>query len=198
MFDFTKPLPELVAEVKSELLNWSQQQRPILQYRFGFYRLPFYADRLTDGCAIHVWLADLPRDEFPHTHIFELTSRVLRGGLENTNWNITERPDGNFRLIEPVCTDTLCTDTVTDRFCNATVSEKDNIGVGDLYGVRRGIFHTTKILEFPTITIIKRAKVDACGQPAHLAPRNEFPRTFDFTAQDPKAWAKVRSTLELL
>src|SRR5580704_2535942 len=115
MFDFDDGLPALIKQVKDRIYKWSDRDNKILQYRFGFYRIPFYTNRLEDGFAVNVWLDSPPRDEYPHAHIFDLSSYVLLGSVKNINWNVKETPSGDYRLITPFCTETVCVDADTNR-----------------------------------------------------------------------------------
>jgi len=201
MFNFTDDLNTLIQAVKFQVCQRETQLEQLLVYRFGFIRVPFYNDRLKDGWALNIWTENLPRDEYPHTHTFDLSSYVLHGGLKNMNWTINETPQGDFRLISPIITGAHCEDEDTNRFCTVAKISETFVSRGQHYEVANGVFHTTQITSYPTITLIRRENVRPSQRANHLVPlcQAEPTRKFDYGARDNAAiWREVHTALALL
>ena len=172
MFDFNIPFDDLVTAVKSELVDWSEKRKPIVEYGLGFYRLPFYESREADGCALHVWLDGMPRNEDAHTHIFRLTSRVLCGQIEDARWEPMPLSEGKFLLSSYALTNGAYTKSGVSEFCDVRRLSIQTISRGGTYEVPKNVFHTSRVLNFPTVTLLQREEVDSNAIVQDLRPRD--------------------------
>lgn len=193
---------KLVPEVLRIVDAYKARAGQVALYRFGFYRLSFAPNRLTDGFALHVWFPTDLAEELPHTHIFDLESRVLLGGLEDRTWTVTEDPQGTHSIVLPKCTEKECSDEPVGTNVNIKLVGTRHVTQDEYYCVPKGSFHTSQVLEFPTVTVIRRLNVDANGQSQNIVPLTEqlAPlRSFDIFDHDQnRAWAIIDTALAQL
>lgn len=201
VFDLRAPRTELLGKLFSAVDECKKQNRPIAQYRFGFYRLSFSPTRQEEGFTLHLWSRELPADDYPHTHIFSLTSRILSGRLKDTTWSLVPDAQGPLKCIRPHCSETACWDEdLGERVRLEKTREKIN-GPDDIYDVSLGEFHTTDIVEFPTITLMEKKNVQRGADPMHLVPwESQTPtRSFDYYSDSQEEiWARFEKALEPL
>ncbi len=115
-------------------------------YRFGFLRLPFTETRTQPGNSLHLWLPDtLPCDEAPHEHNCRIESRILAGTIVNLEWSAPQvDPNGRYRWVQTICTDTVCQDVGTGQNANVDLTGTQTLGPGeaaDAYAIPVGQFH---------------------------------------------------------
>lgn len=144
----------------------------ILVYRFGFLRLPFVASRLDDGFNLHVWLDQLQRDPYPHTHIFDLHSRVLQAEIVDHSWKLIDDVNGKYKRVQPLYHDGITTDhelpgRVRIHPLNQRILRQD-----DVYSIPKGEYHSSEIPKCskPTVTLLRRSNIEKSGHPINVMP----------------------------
>ncbi len=169
-FDLHAPRKALLEKLFDAVDSCKKEGRQIAQYRFGFYRLSFAPTRQEDGFTLHLWTDTLPADDYPHTHIFDMRSRILSGSLKDTTWALVPDDKGPLKSIRPHCSETACWDEeLGDRVRLEKIREKIN-GPDYSYDVPLGEFHTTDILQFLAITLMEKKNVQRGADPIHLVP----------------------------
>jgi hypothetical protein len=170
--DIDLPFDELIKAVKDELVDWGDKKKSIIPYGLGFYRIPLAGNRDEDGLALHFWLEGMPRNEDPHTHIFNLTSRVLCGQVEDTRWEATPSLNGKYLLRSHVFRDNRYVLDGEGTLCDIHSTTKQVVGRGQTYNVPKGVFHTSALSQFPTVTLIRREAVDTGIIVQDIVPRD--------------------------
>lgn len=180
---------------------------PVRAYRFGFFRLQFVPTRLKEGYSLHVWSPELflDRDEAPHNHNSFMKSRVLLGRITNLFWGSPKvDPEGLWRPVETVCTDTVCEDRPANYRVNFELLNQSTYGPGfsngDYYEMPKGTTHSTEF-EPGTVTLIHKSEIDPEAKIINMLPHDQPVRFggFDITSypQD-KAWAEIDKAMRLL
>jgi len=147
----------------------------VVGYRFGFARLPFQPDRRSGGTAAHFWSEDLPRNECPHTHIFGLRSRKVRGGLTNLTWRIVpgaSETAAPHRLVVPSYANSGGTVFESHQPVHLEVASIQEIRADEdgYYEVPKGTIHSTTGIKQGTITAIDRVDPSARDLPRSYIP----------------------------
>src|SRR5690348_8531110 len=76
----------------------------------GFMRLALEGQKNADnGLFLHTWIPELPCQRFLHTHVFHLVSRVLKGSIKDTMYQMIPDDDGPYKLVKSRCTQEDCT-----------------------------------------------------------------------------------------
>lgn len=172
----------------------------VLLYRFGFFRLPFSHNRLVDGYNLHVWNEELPRDHFPHTHIFELKSRVLTGSLVDHAWIVQKDAQGIFRCVTPEYDGAVTRDREIPGTFYAEIAQSRPIKTDEVYAVAKGAFHSTEIAEDNTVTLMRKSCVDPQIAPINVVPIHRKPEpSFDLKRiSQVDAWDALEKALQKL
>jgi hypothetical protein len=139
------------ARVVKEITAATPRQHPL---GFVYWERPLPAGSLF---RVHLWLGNgyERRDGLTrvHDHIYDLDSLVMFGAIRNSIFSVEPAPSEQ-RLV-----------TVDRRslgaeleFDGATVSaievSSDELRVGDLYSVPRGVFHVTSVVHPPALTLV--------------------------------------------
>jgi hypothetical protein len=130
--------------------------------RFGFVRLPLTSpDRTKDGYVLHVWKDAVSPDACPHTHSFDLTSRVLHGGIYNSRWEITDG-SGDYTFVRPVCGQGQVTQEQSSVQLKCVETLRHAPDSYPLYKVGKNVFHSSAT-DPDTVTLVYRENVEvAC------------------------------------
>lgn len=176
-------------------------------YRFGFFRLQFVSSRLQEGYSLHVWSPELfdGKDEAPHNHNSFMRSRVLLGRITNYYWRLADpSPEGLWRSVETLCSDTVCEDLPSDELVDLELLEKKSYGPGqvegDYYEIPHGSLHSSRF-EPGTVTLIHKSDIDPHETITNILPHDKMHRIggFDITSypQD-RAWAAIEEGVRQL
>lgn len=192
---------ELVNEAVLEAVDAVRGEVKLLAYRFGFLRLPFTKDRLTDGYNLHVWPEGVEGDAYPHTHIFRLQSRVMSGAVRNFIWEVLDDPNGNFLRSTPHYRQAQVTDVLDDRSVHVSKVSSLLVETGQVYEMDRNQYHTTKLFHngSPVITLCKRYDIDSTIHPVNVVPKNFKPEdTFNLEPNQEEAWKIFDRAIDIL
>ena len=166
------PRDRLIANLKSTMIQFEEQGKPVLAYRFGFLRVPFEEDRSRDGLALHIWTKSLPADDCPHTHIFDLQSRVLLGAVTNMIWTIDDSKDGQFIATKPGYSHPGVLEYESQKRLNLVRKSFDTYTAGtacDYYELPKGNIHSSSF-ESDTVTLIRRSNTIPDELPTNYIP----------------------------
>lgn len=199
--DLLLPRDILLNNLRENVVKLHQVKVEIQVYPIGFLRLPFTKDRLHDGFALHVWKNDLPwRDSFNlHTHIFNMRSRVLRGAIIDTEWDVVENLKGEYRLTKPYYQDGRMVLEELGRV-NIRPNLPDKHTQDEVYEVPKHQFHSSEVEE-GTVTLIEKSEINPNDHPLVVLQLNEPTQEggFDSTQfpQD-QAWAIIERSMSIL
>jgi hypothetical protein len=169
----------------------------------GFMRLPLRIGQRNNehGQFVHAWMPGLPLQEggpFPHTHVFHLTSRVVRGRVIDTLLQPVENPTGAYKLVPAKCSDDHCKPLECYSRVDLHSTRETTIEQDEVYEVPKGTFHTTTVLGV-ALTLIEKSNVDESDPilaiPVHTSiPQEQFRRD---QLDQRFAWEKIRELLEM-
>ncbi len=163
---------DIIRELQEAVDYQRSRTADVFVYRFGFLRLPFVDSRLENGFNLHVWLDDLPRDRFPHTHIFDLESRVLKERITDIAWQILDDEKGDCIRVQPQYHDGRTTDCELPGHVRIQEITRRTLNQDDVYTISRGEYHSSEIPKGanPTVTLVRKSKIDTRGHPINIIP----------------------------
>lgn len=169
-------LYELHTLIREKLLRERARGTQVQTQPLGFLRLALDGQRNNEpGLFLHAWLPGLPTQKggpFYHTHVFDLTSTVIFGTIEDTTYQAVPQTDGAFRLTTALCAQDFC---LPQAHGNGSVEMRvlgtATIPQGGVYSVPKGTFHSTRILgDKRALTLIEKTNIDA-SDPLLAIPR---------------------------
>ncbi len=162
-------------------------------------------ENAADGLFMHVWRPGLPMQAtggpFAHTHVFDLTSRVLKGYIRNVLYQPQANPLGTHKLITAICEQDNCSleqsriiDTV-----DMVVTHTEDVYPGESYDVPKHVFHESLIQpDGVVVTIMQKKNVEYVSPVAAIPielPIN--PKSFDRNQlSQTEAWQEVMEIVE--
>jgi hypothetical protein len=154
--DFARSCDVLQELVKLELET--AEQHPL-----GFYRVDvtaYMSDcRPRERFYLHVWRPDVPIDSLGliHTHIFSMASVVLKGCLENIIYRVERSTGTTSGSIGEYLVEYTKQGAVVPRGDVQLIAvQSARIGEGCVYGVELGTPHETRVVSYPTVTLIRK------------------------------------------
>lgn len=164
----------LLLEQLEEAIDYQRSMcRSVLSYRFGFARLPFQDSRLQDGFAAHFWSNQIERNDCPHTHIFDLRSRILFGEVTNKIWTVVASGEKPYAQVQPSYVDKGASkpiENATQIFLDASSSQTySDIEGSDYYEMKKGVIHSTE-LAGEAITLMHRMNTESNLLPTNFIP----------------------------
>lgn len=168
---------------------------------------------LTPVYRLHIWSRDLPPAQKVstqlHDHIWDFTSKIVFGKLHDRQYDyrsvslLHEDDDhsGVYQIWETTYAGGRNTRLVPVRqFIRLEPPEGCIYGIGECYEVKAGVFHQSRPVESPTMTIIEKgAQTTARARvlvPAGTRPDNDFDRHLKGAALE-QLWLVLEQTLKL-
>lgn len=156
-----------LAQVLLERIDFLQSQNIQVQSQpLGFMRLALDGQKNNqDGYFLHVWIPGLPTQKdgpFKHTHVFNMTSRILLGSIRDTLYNPIVDENGGYQLITAECKENYClpSERVQDKI-HIEIERTLDLSAGDTYQVAKGSFHDTTVLgDGIAVTLIRKENVE--------------------------------------
>ncbi len=177
--------------VLRELEQRSAVRDALELHPLGFARVSFAEHRLADGYHLHMWGASPARShaELPHSHAFDMQSRVLTGSLQQHVWDAIEDPDGDFTRV-PVNSMQTGSDILRSAGRRVTLQSRSSrtILTGERYGMTDELHSTEIPAGTETITLIHKhypkRRESSVIVPSTIFAQNDH---FDHRCQDPDA-----------
>lgn len=161
-----------VAEVRERMRALHAAGVPARPHVLGFIQFPLWTaghGRTAPGIRLNVWpggeiAARLCRQrvaEGVHHHPFDMVARLLHGALEDTQWTVERDPSGNYsgEVMDYGPAEAASAQTTNERYAvkrkSATVYRK-----GDVYTMSKADFHSSVLVEAPTVTLLSRLDFD--------------------------------------
>lgn len=171
-WEFSKLIPALQNRIeKLYSIGTIIQSHPL-----GFLRLALEGQgESANGFFLHVWMPGLPVQEggaFMHQHVFDLSSRVLKGTLRDTLYKPVEDPQGPYQLIKGKNAQEygVITNDVLAHVKMDVIRTLD-VNAGEIYAVEKGQYHATDVdPESIVVTLIKKSNVDITLDPIVAVP----------------------------
>ncbi|UNN05264.1 hypothetical protein [Rhodococcus opacus] len=151
----------LCTEVLQELMEIGSSTGE--KHPLGFFRVDV-SEYITDcdpseRFYLHVWRPDARIDSLGlvHTHIFTITSLVLKGCLENVIYRVERNPErtpdsiGEYRVEYTRGGSVMHLGDV-----QLVAVDRARHVEGRLYGVELGTPHETRVVSYPTVTLIRK------------------------------------------
>lgn len=156
-----------LSQVLLERLDFLQTQKIQVQSQpLGFMRLALDGQKNNqDGYFLHVWIPGLPTQKdgpFKHTHVFNMTSKILLGKIRDTLYTPIVDDSGKYQLITAECKENYClpSERVQEKI-NIEVEKTQDMSAGDTYRVAKGSFHDTTVLgNGVAVTLIRKEDVE--------------------------------------
>ena len=167
IFDENTSLNSVKKQLLDKVLELRSKGTLIQAQPLGMMRLALDGQKNSDnGKFLHYWSSDLPRspkdvEEFPHTHVFNMISRIIQGRLNDTIYKPQIDPAGDFQLIGAKCTQDSCTLLDNTDRVRMEVSSVTELSSGDIYEVQKGTYHATSFPTSDKVAITVMEKMDA-------------------------------------
>lgn len=167
----------------------------------GFLRLALCGQKNSEnGLFLHIWMPNLPCQKYPHTHVFHLTSRVIKGEIKDMLYMPVIDENGPYQLIKSQCTEESC--LIVGEIVNKVklnLIREMNLTTGDVYEVEKDLFHIGHLVNNTEIAITLMEKSQAeNNQPILAVPTNQtIPRKAFSRKQIDQdfAWDVIKKTL---
>lgn len=113
---------------------------------------------------IHYWLGDLAMDQNYHNHGWAFTSKILKGGIEDTHYRKQEAEEGEYGSVFEYTFDLTKTDnklhvTRSERVYEMVPVKASRYQEGDMYHVDPDVVHKAMPTSEDTITLVKQEPV---------------------------------------
>jgi hypothetical protein len=153
-----------IAEIATFLQNLKKDGCKIISQPLGFYRIFLTAkDALSAGLLLHIWTRPNQHRKSKeidiHSHTFDMTSRVLCGSLINRLYQVNQNESGNYKLVNVFHDGKKATRVVTDTLVEPTIIKEEIVDSGNIYTFGSKIFHSTEIVNYPTITLMEKTNM---------------------------------------
>lgn len=133
------------------------------QHPLGFNRIDV-SEYVTDCDSserfyLHIWRPGARIDSLGllHTHIFTITSIVLTGVLENTTYRVESSTDKATDSIGEYLVEYTNNNSVVHlRNVQLVALDRARYAEGRVYGVELGTPHETRVVSYPTVTLIRK------------------------------------------
>lgn len=195
-----------ISEIKNHIFEAINHIRPtttkLRAFPFGFVHIPFPTPDETpkeEGYSLHIWTKDIQPQEIIHRHNADMWSCVVHGAIENTLWAL-ENTEEEYDSYYKYCLDTAPVAARYEKLkgnFNAAVMNKNIIKSGNTYKMKRTDFHTSRVLEFPSITLIKKSNTSPEHFPQNLLPtKHPAVKNGDFPKKREISWNAIEDVLE--
>jgi hypothetical protein len=137
-----------VAKVVARALEVSRPEYNVMWHPLGFIHVKFVDARFANW-RLHLWpLRGNPQKPFfeMHNHIFDLSSLVIAGKLENTTYAIDGDSQATHSIYEVRYTASGSTLARTQCPVRCRLDSRATKKAGQTYGIKRGTFHSTRRL----------------------------------------------------
>ncbi len=150
-----------------KITELSKQERTLQAQPVGMIRIALNDQpNASNGFFLHIWMPKLPvatGGPFAHTHVFDLTSRILKGKIKNIVYLPRSNPNGSHKLTQATCEQDYCAfmqDKILGRV-DMDIVEEQTICEGEIYSVPKNIFHETVIEDNEmVVTLMEKSNVD--------------------------------------
>ncbi len=158
------PEQALGAYVRSALGRARKDGASGVRHPLGFLCLPLY--RSPDfGLCVHVWETSLSRSVLTispiHSHSWDLTSRVLRGGMDNEVIELDHERPPTHRVCAIVNSGHVDEIRPTRARVGYDVSRIDRVAAGETYTLPAGIFHASRAHNATVTLVLARTRRQA-------------------------------------
>ena len=163
LIDLHLPAQQLKDQLMVRLETLRDRGERIQAQPLGFMRLALGGQlNSADGQFMHIWIPGLPTQRggpFQHTHVFDLESRILMGTIADITYSIQDNDQGDFVIVDAVCAQDACTPNAGRRRANLLEAETRVFQAGEVYTIPEGVFHQTKPMTDPAVTIMEKRNV---------------------------------------
>lgn len=150
-----------ISNLYEELIKLKSIGRKITCQPLGFYRIFIKPqDEFSPSLMLHAWLHDnQPKqssDNDIHSHIFDMTSRIITGELVNEIYDVIDDQNGSYKLVRVTGNRAKNIRIVSDEVVSPKLLSSRIIKEGEKYGFESKIFHRSIISKYPTITLMEK------------------------------------------
>lgn len=129
----------------------------------GFMRLALEGQKnAEEGLFLHIWLNELPCQKYLHTHVFHLTSRVIKGKIKDMQYSPEFNSDGKYQLVTSQCTEDSC--LIQDRISKVNMKLIRTLyaSTNDIYEMSKKSFHISYLCDSTpsAITLMKKSDIE--------------------------------------